>query len=79
MLGVLRGVSQQPLRGVLALHQQSGERSDELMLQGQRHDPLGYLPLLGSCWSQRPAGEPHCSGQILAATQTQHVKLLEAM
>lgn len=57
MLGVLRGVGQQPLCAILALHQQSGERSDELMLQGQRHDPLGDLPLLGGCWSQRPAGE----------------------
>lgn len=55
MLGVLRGVGQQPLRGVLALHQQSGERSDELVLDSQRHDPLGDLPLLDSCWSQRPA------------------------
>lgn len=58
MLGVLRGVGQQPLLGVLALHQQSGEGSDELMLHGQRHDLLGDLPLLGSCRSQRPAGEP---------------------
>ncbi len=51
MLGVFRGVGQQPLRGVLALYKQSGKRSDELMLHSKRHDPLGDLPLLGSCWS----------------------------
>lgn len=70
MLGVLWGVGQQPLCAILALHQQSGERSDELMLQGQRHDPLGDLPLLGGCGSQRPAGERRRGGHTL--TQPLH-------
>lgn len=49
MFRVLWGVRQQPLCGVLTLHQHSSEWSDELMLQGQRHDPLGDHLLLGSC------------------------------
>ena len=73
MFGVLRGVGQQPLVGVLALHQQRGEWSDELMLHGQRHDPLSDLPLLHRRGSQRPAGET----QLITLTMQTPVILLQ--
>ena len=59
MLGVPRGVGQQPLRGVLALHQQRSERGDELVLHGEGHDPLGDLPLLGGRRRQGPSMLTH--------------------